>query len=299
MSVGFGKAGPGRGRNKDKGKIGVCAGQVSWRLCHLAAGISCSLMAAAVPGSVGAQMPITSNGPPPEVIPQVGELGMPNFTIPNGTSNPFTGSSSGSVTDDGSSGGGNLSGSDVLNTMISQPWGIAAINNAQALGVNPSALAATCVIESGCQNSVLSSASSAAGAFQMMPATYYSSLNAALAQNPGLASTIVSGAAGMTDPATESIAASEYLLQAAQTLQANGISSPTVLDVRGYYNFGPVNGANLANAQDSDLMGNVLAGISASTLAANGITPGETVGQWRASVAAKVGNAAGQPVLNS
>jgi hypothetical protein len=44
-------------------------------------------------------------------------------------------------------------------------------------------------------------------------------------------------------------------------------------------------------------MASVLTGLSASTLAANGISPGETVGQWRASVSAKVGNSAGQSVL--
>jgi hypothetical protein len=41
----------------------------------------------------------------------------------------------------------------------------------------------------------------------MMSATYNSMISAALAQNPGLASSIVPGAAGMVDPATESIAA--------------------------------------------------------------------------------------------
>jgi len=47
----------------------------------------------------------------------------------------------------------------------------------------------------------------------MMPATFTAMINAAVAQNSNLASQIVPGLAGMTDPATESIAASEYLLQ--------------------------------------------------------------------------------------
>ena len=70
-----------------------------------------------------------------------------------------------------------------------------------------------------------------------------------------------------------------------------------MLDVRGYYNFGPANGEALGMANNNETMSQVLSGLSAQTLAANGITPGETVGQWRASVSAKIGNAAGQPVL--
>jgi hypothetical protein len=100
------------------------------------------------------------------------------------------------------------------------------------------------------------------------------------------------------DPATESIAASEYLLQGAQYLQSQGISNPSVLDVRGYYNFGPQGGAQIASASPDQTMASVLTGYSASTLAANGITPGETVAQWQASVSSKIGNAASQSVLN-
>ncbi len=77
------------------------------------------------------------------------------------------------------------------------------------------------------------------------------------------------------DPATEAIAASEYLAQGAQYLQNQGISNPTVLDVRGYYNFGLQGGAQIANASPGQIMASVLTGYSAATLAANGITPGE------------------------
>jgi hypothetical protein len=179
--------------------------------------------------------------------------------------------------------------------MLIQPWGIAAVAIAQSLGVNPSALAATCVIESGCQN--ITGSGSVAGAFQMTASTYTAMINAALAQNPSLASQIVPGLAGQMDPATESIAASEYLLQAAQALQNAGISNPTVLQARGYYNFGPQSGVFLAQAPDSASIADVLNGYSAATLAKNGITPGETVGEWRASVSSKIGNAAGQSIV--
>ena len=175
------------------------------------------------------------------------------------------------------------------------PQAAAAVANAQLLGVNPSALAATCVVESGCQN--VSGYGTVAGAFQMTASTYTAMINAAVAQNPSLASQIVPGLAGQMDPATESIAASEYLLQANQYLQGQGIANPTVLDVRSYYNFGPSAGAAIANATDGQTMASLLANLSPSQLTANGITSGETVGQWRASVAAKIGNAASQSVL--
>ena len=121
-------------------------------------------------------------------------------------------------------------------------------------------------------------------------------INAALAQNPSLAGTIVPGLAGQMDPATESIAASEYLAQGAAYLQNHGDANPTVLDVRGYYNFGPAGGAAIATASPDATMASVLSNYSADTLAKNGITSGETVSQWQASVAAKIGSAASQSV---
>jgi hypothetical protein len=244
---------------------------------------------------------LLSGGPPVQVVPYVTEPGVPQLTIKPGTANPFAGAdgAGGSGTDgstDGSGGGtgGNVGSSDALSVMMGTPWGISAVSNATALGVNPSALAATCVLESGCQN--VNGSGTVAGAFQMTASTYTAMINAALAQNPSLASTIVPGLAGQMDPATESIAASEYLLQGSQYLQANGVSDPTVVDVRGYFNFGPAGGAAIANAPPDATMSSVLYNYSAATLASNGITPGETVGQWQAGVAAKIGTAASQSV---
>ena len=240
---------------------------------------------------------LLSNGPPVQVVPCVDEPGVPPLTITPGTANPFAGadgSGGNGSGGTGGSGGGNVGDSDALSTMLNQSWGAAAISNAAAMGINPSALAATCVLESGCQN--VGGSGTVAGAFQMTASTYTAMINAALAQNPSLASQIVPGLAGQMDPATESIAASEYLLQGARYLENNGVSNPTVTDVRGYYNFGPAGGAAIANAQPDATMSSVLYNYSASTLAANGITPGETVAQWQAGVAAKIGNAANQSV---
>jgi len=251
------------------------------------------------------QVSQTLNGPPVQVQPYVSEPGVPLFTINPGTVNPFSSADSvgvgnGAAADDGtggdySSGGGGIGNSTALGTMLGMSWGNTAVGNAQALGVNPSALAATCVLESGCQN--VAGSGTISGVFQMSNSTYTAAMQAALQQNPDLAQYVVPGLAGKMDPATESIAAAEYLYQGAQALQGAGMDNPTVLDVRGYYNFGPANGANIAKADDSETMASVLTGLSASTLAANGISPGETVGQWRNSVSAKVGNSAGQSVL--
>ncbi len=236
--------------------------------------------------------PVTIQGIPQQVVPQVAEVGLGDFTLSTGTTSILGGTGSGSS---GGTSGGSSTSSDALDTMMATSWGGAAAQNAQALGVNSTALAATCVIESGCQN--VQGSGSITGAFQMSNATYTEAMNQALAQDPSLASNIVSGLAGQNDPATQSIAAAEYLKQGATYLENNGVSDPTVLQVRGYYNFGPQNGANLAQAEDSAVVSDVMPSMSASTLAANGITPGETVGQWRAAVSSKIGSAASAPVL--
>jgi hypothetical protein len=243
-----------------------------------------------------AQVSQTISGPPVQVTPFVAEPGVPLITINPGTVGPVQdGSGSGSS---GSDGGASspASGSDALNTLLGQSWGATAVNEAEAVGINPTAVAATCVLESGCQN--VTGASGAQGAFQMYPAAYQEGLQAALAANPSLASQIVPGSAGMNDPTTEAIAASGYLLQANSALQGAGVSQPTVLDARGYYNFGPAYGSQLALASADEPIANVLSGMSQSALSQNGINTGETVGQWRASVSSKIGAAASQSILS-
>ena len=133
----------------------------------------------------------------------------------------------------------------------------------------------------------------------MTDSSFTASLNAALARDPNLAATIVPGLAGKLDPATQSIAAAEYLRQGAEYLQAHDVPNPSVLDVRGFYNFGPGNAAAIAGAADSDVMSYQVAGLTAAQFQANGITPGvTTVGEWRASVTSRIGaSAANSPVI--
>jgi flagellar biosynthesis chaperone FliJ len=174
--------------------------------------------------------------------------------------------------------------------MMAQPWGSDAAANANALGVNPDALAATCAIESNCQN--VAGQGSVSGPFQMTDNTFNADLAKAQAQNPDL-----NVAGGKSDPAVQAIAASQDLKSTALTLSSAGIADPTVLDTRGAYQFGAGNAVTLAKATDDQTLGSVLVGTSPQTLAANNLSPGTTVGQWRQSVVAKLGGAANTPVL--
>jgi hypothetical protein len=147
-------------------------------------------------------------------------------------------------------------------------------------------------MESNCQSNP-GGTGTISGTFQMSNGTYAQTVSEVSASNPDLASQITT----KNDPASQSILASQYLLDGAQSLQSSGISNPTVLDVRSYYQFGPAYGAQVASASGNQLMGDVLNGMSSATLSANGIGPTTTVDQWRAGVTNKIGTAASQPVL--
>jgi hypothetical protein len=208
------------------------------------------------------------------------------------------GGSTGSV-DTGNGGGDGSSGGsgDAYNTMMAQSWGSAAANAAGAMGVSATALAATCVMESSCQNVGASGGGSASGAFQMINSTYTADINGALAYDPAISGGIVSGLAGQMDPTTEAYAASYELRTDALALQSDGITDPTVLQTRAVYQFGGNVGPNVAAAQDSANIGQIT-GLSGASLAANGLTTSSTVGQWRQTIINKLGSAtANQTVL--
>lgn len=221
------------------------------------------------------------------------EVGLPNFTVPAGSVQQIGGDGKTIQTTQPVS-----TGSDSLQTLYSRSWGYQAADNASAIGVNPAALAATCQVESGCQNvhTATGSEHTITGAFQMANGTYTEEMNKALASDPGLASSITSGTAGQQDPATQAVAAAQYLKDAALSLQKAGISNPTAVDTRGYYNFGPTTGNALAQASSDSLMSDY---ISSDKMSKNGVSSGMTVGQWRQSVANKMGTGATSPVLSS
>ena len=263
-------------------------------------------LALLLPGAAYADPQIVINsGLPVQIKPTFQEPGLPAFSFPTGgTTGGTTGTSSGagsgasSTTGATSTGTGSTdAGSDALTLMNSQSWGSQAAAAATALGVNPAALAATCMMESQCQNvGSSSSVSSAAGAFQMIGTTYTADINGAVAEDPAIASNIVQGLAGQMDPGTEAYAASYELQQDAQVLQNNGISNPTVLAVRAVYQFGTGAGPGVAGAPDSATLESYI-NLSPAALAANGLTATSTVGDWRAMQTKVLGSAANQVVL--
>jgi hypothetical protein len=246
---------------------------------------------------------VLPNGLPVQVKPTYSEPGLPAFSFPT-SGGSLLGGSTGSVdTGNGgdgstSAGSGSSSGSgDAYNTMMGQSWGSAAANAAGAMGVSATALAATCVMESNCQNVGASGGGSASGAFQMINSTYTADINAAVAYDPAISGSIVSGLAGQMDPTTEAYAASYELRTDALALQGDGITDPTVLQTRAVYQFGGNVGPDVAAANDSDNIAQIT-GLSAASLAANGLTTSSTVGQWRQTIINKLGSAtANQTVL--
>ncbi len=180
--------------------------------------------------------------------------------------------------------------------MMSQDWGSQAADAAAAMGVSAAALAATCEMESNCQNVGAASGGSASGAFQMINSTYTADINGAIAEDPSIAGSIVSGLAGRMDPGTEAYAAAYELQQDAQLVQVQTGSNPTVLQVRAVYQFGAGSGPSVATAPDSANIESIV-NLSAASLAANGLTASSTVGDWRAMQTNKLGADAYQTVL--
>ena len=228
------------------------------------------------------------SGVPQMVIPLYPEVGAPSFTTPAGSADD------GGFAPPESGTGDSGTNSAALDKMNSQPWGPKAATDSTSIGVNPSALAATCAVESGCDSTARNG--NFTGAFQMGSAAFKDGLATALAANPALASQIVSGAGGINDPATNAIAAAGYMLKGANALSEAGVANPTFSQVRGYFQLGPGDGKNVALAPPDATLHSVLMYTSDQTLAQNNLTPNMTVAQYQASFAEKAGEAANQIV---
>ena len=258
---------------------------------HLAVPILAVLGGVALAGDPA---PVIQNGLPTTVVPVFQETGAPQFSYPAGSTSLGAGTGGG-VGGTGNGGGGPDLGGAALNTMMATSWGQSASDVAQSMGVNPSALAATCVVESGCQNTPAGSTGSASGAFQMIDSTYSSMMAAAIASGAVSPDQVDTSLAGKMDPANEAIAASEYLVKAAGALQNAGVADPTVLDARSYYQFG---NTNIATASDLATVSSVEPQLTASQLANNGLSANTTVGQWKQMQINKLGSTASQSVLS-
>ena len=162
-------------------------------------------------------------------------------------------------------------------------------------------------MESDCSSAPAANGTTS-GTFQMRDDTYQQMITKAEARDPSLAVTIPPGPGrqerSRNDPAVQAIAAAQYIAAqyiycGAQTLQAAGVANPTFADTCALYQFGISGGEAVALADPSDLISSHLS-LTPGQYAANGIDPATiTVGQWRQSVANKVGPAANIPVLSS
>ena len=214
--------------------------------------------------------PSSWSGVPEQIIPSSAEVGAPTFTTPSGSG------SFGGLQGNPAGGGGTGSGAtEALALMTSTSWGSQAAANAQALGVNPAAIAAMCAAESQCQN--LQGSGSASGPFQMIDSTYNAMIAAAAKDDPSLAASF----AGKGDPATEAAASAELMKTLAVQLQSAGVQNPTVMDVRAGYAFGGSYMAAADKAPDSTPLSQIVTGWTSTTYQQNGLTPDTTIGQWR------------------
>lgn len=239
-------------------------------------------------------VPQFQRGIPTQVVPVYLEPGLPGFEFPRGRE-PDNGG------EGGDGGGGHETTSGDLggvgrNRLLREEWGEEALAAAEQLGIYGSALGSTCVLE-GCQNVHGPGSGTISGWFQMSDGTFLEAIDAALQENPSLRGQIVSGLAGKNDPVTQSIAAAQYLRQGAEALQRANIANPTVLETRSYYQFGPRYAADVARADDSENLRELLPTFSEATFRANNITSTTTVGEWRTRIINQIGSAAYQTVL--
>lgn len=259
-----------------------------------------TLLANPLARAVADPVPEFPRGLPAHVQPVYMEPGLPAFSFPSGGAGGNAGGNGGSGGQGGAGGRGNTTTGDLggigRNRLLAYEWGMEAMAAAEQLGIYGSALGATCVLE-GCKNVPPREGGTISGWFQMRNDTFLESINAAVRENPSLSGRIVAGLAGKNDPVTHSIAAAQYMKQGAESIQRAGISNPTVLDVRPYYQFGPRYGAKVASALDTDNLRSALEGISEATFNANRISPSMTVGEWRQTIVRQIGSNAHQTVL--
>ncbi|MBV9757831.1 MAG: hypothetical protein JO047_12300 [Alphaproteobacteria bacterium] len=126
----------------------------------------------------------------------------------------------------------------------------------------------------------------------------YNGLVQTLNANPAVSGSMIPGAAGQADPVSSGTAAAQLLANNAQTLENAGISSPTVEQAYALYQWGATPGATLAQAPSNEPMSTALqAWYSPKVLSLNGISPGETVGQYFAGIESKVGASVAQSAV--
>ena len=163
--------------------------------------------------------------------------------------------------------------------------------------MSATALAATCAMESNCQNVGASGGGSASGAFQMINSTYTADINGAVAYDPAFQEASCRVLLGRWTRRRRLMRRRMSCGRRVIFAGTTRISDPTVLQARAVYQFGGNVGLDVAAAKDSDNIAQIT-GLSAASLAANGLTTSSTVGQWRQTIINKLGSeTANQSVL--
>lgn len=226
----------------------------------------------------GVFMPSVCLAVPPQIVPEVGELGTPSFSFPGSASAQGATSTAATSSYSGAWGTGNA-----YSTMLAQSYGAAAVAAAQAQGINPDTLAAFGQIESHFSN-VGNATSSASGVWQVTDGTWNE-----YASRLGLSD------ADRTDPAVQAKVASAIIDDYASSISKTTGAAATGTQVYGAYMFGTKAGSEIAAAQDSQTPLSQF--VSSSALAANNMT-GWTVGQYYNTVAQRMGSGASEAVTN-
>lgn len=175
-------------------------------------------------------------------------------------------------------------GAPRLDLMLSREWGDAASHDADAAGITRESLSSYCHIESNCTDLGARAGSTIEGPWQVKNST-----GVAAAQRAGLSGY------DNSDPVQQAAAAAEEMRSIGAKLQNAGIE-PTALNVRAGYQFGPAYAVSLNTAAPDTPMAAVLTSYSPDVLRANGVSS-MTVGQWRASVANKLGAGANTSIF--
>lgn|GEM_PF-3584100 len=171
---------------------------------------------------------------PPQIVPEVGELGTPSFSFPGSATGQGASSAASTSSYSGAWGTGNA-----YSTMLSQSYGAAAVAAAQAQGINPDTLAAFGQIESHFSN-VGNASSSASGVWQVTDGTWND-----------YASKLGLSGADRSDPAVQAKVASAIIDDYASAISKTTGAAATGTQVYGAYMFGTRAGSEIAAAKDS------------------------------------------------
>jgi len=229
----------------------------------------------------------TVTGPPPQIIPNVPEVGVIIMQVPSSAGAAGAGSLGAGSTPAGSGSPAPGGSGSAYDEMMATSYGAQAAQDANAAGINVDAMAAIGKAESNFQNvPTANGTSSATGPWQLTTGTFMQYSN-----DNNLGYTPVD----MTNPADNAQVAS-YAIAAYANVVSRATQAPaTVLQTYGAWVLGPNAGSEIATAQSSAPLSNYVSG---QALSNNNMT-GWTVGQFYSAMSARLGSGASETVLQT